>query len=85
MHGRRAHMSEFGDSKRAFEAFNTRLCSDRNIDLTYESLDGARLLIHAQFVAEMQRLGRSKELAKLDGGEPLVWVPKADDATEVTR
>ena len=24
------------------------------------------------------------ELAKLDGGEPLVWVPKADDATEVT-
>lgn len=25
-----------------------------------------------------------KELAKLDGGEPLVWVPKADDATEVT-
>ena len=26
----------------------------------------------------------SKELAKLDSGEPLVWIPKADDPTEVT-
>ncbi len=26
----------------------------------------------------------TKELAKLDGGEPLVWIPKADDPTEVT-
>ena len=33
----------------------------------------------------LQETGLSdKELAKLDGGEPLVWVPKADDATEVT-
>jgi hypothetical protein len=33
----------------------------------------------------LQETGLSeKELAKLDGGEPLVWIPKADDATEVT-
>ncbi len=33
----------------------------------------------------LQETGLSeKELAKLDSGEPLVWVPKADDATEVT-
>jgi hypothetical protein len=43
-------------------------------------------------VAPAQSVGRwlqetglsEKELAKLDSGEPLVWVPKADDATEVT-
>ncbi len=40
----------------------------------------------AQYVERwLQETGLSeKELAKLDGGEPLVWVPKADDQTEVT-
>jgi len=33
----------------------------------------------------LQETGLSeKELAKLASGEPLVWIPKADDATEVT-
>ena len=33
----------------------------------------------------LQETGLSeKELAKLEGGEPLVWIEKADDATEVT-
>lgn len=33
----------------------------------------------------LQEVGLSdKDLSKLDAGEPLVWVPKADDATEVT-
>lgn len=77
------NMSEFGDSKRAFEAFNTRLCSDRNIDLTYESLDGARLLTHAQFVVEMQRLGRLKELAKLDPDSPEAFQISAEMLAEI--
>lgn len=64
------NMSKLENSERAFEAFDTRLCSDQNIDQTYESLDGARLLTHAQFVAEMRRLERLKDLAELSPDSP---------------